>query len=125
MEMLVFAEGTVATRPGIFGPLIGADAVGDNVEHEKGLEGLQVTGLEQEALELGVEVALEGLISRSEDGDIVAAHGFLEGLEEEGLLDELGELGVVGVEEGDEDGVGVDLGGGVGLGGGQCGGGGE
>ena len=117
----------MTTRPGIFGPLIGSDTLGDNVEHEKGLEGLQVTGFEQEALEFRVQLALQGLISRREDSDVVLAHCLLEGLEKQSLLDELGELGVMGVEESDEDGVGVNLGGGVGLGGdgfwvaGQCG----
>lgn len=78
------------------------------------MEGSEVSGLEEEALELGIEVALEGLVAGGEDGYVVGADCGLEGLEEEGLLDELGEDGVVGVEEGDEDRVGVDLAGRIG-----------
>lgn len=43
-----------------------------------------------------------------EEGDVAAADQVLQGLQQGGLLDE---LSVVGLEEGDEDGVGVDLGG--------------
>lgn len=79
--LVAAAEGlVVTTRPGMR-PLGGTDAVGDNVEHEEGLEGLEVAGFEQEALEFGVQLALEGLIFRGEDGDVVVAHGLLEGLE--------------------------------------------
>jgi hypothetical protein len=116
VEVLVFTEGWVATRSGIGWPLIGGNTLGDNVEHEKGLEGLQVTGFEQEALEFGVQLTLQGFISRREDGDVVFADGLLKRLEEQSLLDELGQLGVMRVEKGDEDGVGVYLRGGVGFG---------
>lgn len=104
------------TRSGIFWPLIRGYTLGDNVEHEKGLKRLQVTGFEQEPLEFRVQLTLQGFISRREDGDVVFADGLLKGLEKQSLLDELGQLGVMRVEKGDEDGIGVNLGGGVGFG---------
>lgn len=48
------------------------------------------------------------MVDGGEDNDVAAADHVLQGLQQGGLLDE---LGVVGLEEGDEDGVGVDLGG--------------
>lgn len=90
-------------------PVLRPDSLGDDVEHEQSLEGLQVPRLEEEPLELGVELPLQCLIPRSEDRNVMLSHGLLEGLEEEGLLNELGELGVVRVEEGYEYRVGVDL----------------
>ena len=108
VEVVDGGEGGVADGGG-GGPGGGGDAGGENVGHEEGLEGVEVAGFEEEALELGVEVAFESVVFGGEDGDVVVADGFLELLEEEGLLDELGEFGVVGIQEGNEDGVGVDL----------------
>eukprot|EP00268_Persea_americana_P016984 TRINITY_DN180_c0_g1_i2.p1 TRINITY_DN180_c0_g1~~TRINITY_DN180_c0_g1_i2.p1 ORF type:complete len:517 (+),score=37.53 TRINITY_DN180_c0_g1_i2:366-1916(+) len=106
---LIIREGLMDLVTARTGPLIGPDLGGEDVEHEEGLEGFEVSRLEEKALELGVEVALEGLIAGGEDGYVVRADGGFEGMEEEGLLHELCEDGVVGVEEGDEDRVGVDL----------------
>ena len=50
------------------------------------------------------------MVDGGEDGEVLAAHQLLQCLQQRRLLDELGELGVVGLQEGDEDGVGVDLG---------------
>jgi hypothetical protein len=47
-------------------------------------------------------------VDGGEDGDIAAVDQVLQGLQQGGFLDK---LGVVGLEEGDEDRVGVDLGG--------------
>lgn len=116
VEVLVFTEGSVPTRSGIVWPLIRGYTLGDNVEHEKGLKRLQVTRFEQEPLEFRVQLTLQSFISRREDGDVVFADGLLKGLEKQSLLDELGQLGVMRVEKGDEDGIGVYLGGGVGFG---------
>jgi hypothetical protein len=57
-----------------------------------------------------LELALERVVDEGEDGEVLAAHQLLQGLQQRRLLDELGELGVVGLQEGNEDGVGVDLG---------------
>jgi hypothetical protein len=57
-----------------------------------------------------LELALERVVDEGEDGEVLAAHQLLHGLQQRRLLDELGELGVVGLQEGNEDGVGVDLG---------------
>jgi hypothetical protein len=62
------------------------DAGGEDVEEEQGLERPQVAGLEQEAAELGVEVPVERLVARGEDGDAAPADGVLERLQQERLV---------------------------------------
>ena len=79
--MVVVPESWVANgSEGVGGPVFGVDSFGNNVEHEEGLEGFEVTWLEQEAFELWVESSLESFISWREDGDVVFAHGFFESL---------------------------------------------
>ncbi|KAE8124222.1 hypothetical protein FH972_019127 [Carpinus fangiana] len=84
-------------------PSVEGNAFGDNVGEHEGLSGAEVSGLEEEELELVLERVVDG----GEDGEVLAAHQLLQGLQQRRLLDELSELGL---QEGDEDGVGVDLG---------------
>lgn len=105
---MVVPQSPVANQPGIR-PLVGPNTLGNNVEHEKGLEGLQIARLEQEALELGVKLTLQSLIPRRENGNIVVADSFFKSLQKQSFFHKFRELGVVGIEEGNEDGVGVDL----------------
>jgi hypothetical protein len=46
------------------------------------------------------------VVDGGEDGEVLVAHQLLQGLQQHRLLDE---LEVVGLQEGDKDGVGVDL----------------
>lgn len=85
------------------------------VKEKEILQGFEITRLEEEPLELRVKVPLESFILGSENGDIVMGHRLLQCLEEKGFLYQFRELRVVGIEEGDEDRVGIDLGGGGGV----------
>lgn len=107
MQVVVVSESGVMAI-GV-GPVARGDSRGENVGHEECLKGAKIARLEEEALELGVEVAFEGLVSRGEDGDVVVADGVFKLLEKKCFLDELGEFGVMGIEKRDEDGVGVNL----------------
>lgn len=47
----------------------------DDVGHEEGLEGVEVAGFEEEALEIRVEIAFEGFVFGCEDCDVVVHNG--------------------------------------------------
>lgn len=68
----------------------GGDSGGEDVGEQEGLEGDEIRRLKKEALEFGVEVAVEGLVGRGEDGEIVGADGVFEGGQEKGFLHKLG-----------------------------------
>lgn len=107
----------------VFGrPLRGVDSRRNYMKEEKILEGFEITRLEEKTLEFRVEISVESLILGGENGDVVVGDGLFKGLEEEGFLDEFGELSIAGIEEGNENRVGVYLGGGGGVGcwGRQC-----
>lgn len=105
MELVGGVNGAAAEGGGPGG---GGDAGREDVREEKGLEGAEVAGLEEEAAEFWVEISLKSFVFRSENGEIVAADGVFKGGEKKGFFHELGELCVLRVEESDEDGVGVD-----------------
>jgi len=88
MQVVVVSERGVAAVGG--GPVARGDSRGENVGHEERLKGAEIAGLKEEALELGVEVAFEGLVSRREDGDVVVADGIFKLLEKKCFVDELG-----------------------------------
>ena len=74
-------------------------AGGEDVEEEQRLERLEVPGLEQEALELRVEVPLQRLIPRREDGNFVPPDGVLQRLDQQCLLHQLRQLRAVRVQQ--------------------------
>ena len=70
---------------------------------KESLEGLEIAGFEEEALEIRVEIAFEGFISGSEDGDVVVHHGVLQRLQKHGFFHKLSYFGVMRVQQSDED----------------------
>ena len=58
----------------------GSDPGGEDVGEEEGLEGAEVTGFEEEALEERVEVSFEGFVGGCEDGDVMGGDGVFQGL---------------------------------------------
>ncbi|OMO68644.1 hypothetical protein COLO4_29510 [Corchorus olitorius] len=82
-------EGVVLDGSGfVVGPLVGSDPFGDNVEHEKGLEGFEVPGFKQEPFEFRVELTLQSFIPRGKNGNIMFPNGFFKSLQKQSLLNE-------------------------------------
>ncbi|KAI9117819.1 hypothetical protein K1719_011234 [Acacia pycnantha] len=94
------------------GPFMGFDSFGNNVKHQKRLQGPQITGLKQEVLKLGVKLVLNSIISGGENGNIVGGDGILECVQEKRLLHKLSKLSVMEIEKHDKNGIRVGLRGG-------------
>ncbi|KAI9123943.1 hypothetical protein K1719_005243 [Acacia pycnantha] len=106
---MVVAQCPMPNRAGFSkGAFMGTDSFGNNVKHQKHLQGPQITGLKQEALKLGVKLALKGILRGAKMVILWEVTTSLS-VQEKRLLHK---LNVMRIEKRDENGIRVDMRGG-------------